>query len=149
MKAKEKLSADAIAKRLDTELRAARDKLHHEKLRRDSFQVCILWRLMQERPVAAQSPADREKLSGLARSIERRCRETEYDSAVEWCDAILAAGEGLEVGVDRNASLHLLGHAALNLHQIFHPEKSPSDQLAEIDATVALIRARNQTALAS
>src|SRR5580698_1323482 len=43
MKAKEKLTADAIAKRLDGELRLARDKLTGEKLRRDSFQVCILW----------------------------------------------------------------------------------------------------------
>ncbi len=40
--------------------------------------------------------------------------------------------------------MHLLGHGALSLHQIFYPEKSPADQLSEIDATVALIRARNQ-----
>ena len=49
--------------------------------------------------------------------------------------------------MDRNASMHLLGHAALELHQVFHPEKSPADRIAEIDATVAIIRARNQTAM--
>ena len=151
MKAKDKLSGDLIAKKLDAELRIARDKLTGEKLRRDSFQVCILWRLMQEqRPGAPQVSVDLEKLANLTRSIERRCRETEFDQAVEWCDSVLAATEGLELGVDRNASMHLLGHAALNLHQIFHPEKSPADQLNEIDATVAIIRARNQaTAIAS
>ena len=151
MKAKDKLTADLIAKKLDAELRVARDKLTGEKLRRDSFQVCILWRLMQEqRPDTPQVSVDLEKLSNLARSIERRCRETEYDSAVEWCDSVMAATEGLELGVDRNASMHLLGHASLNLHRIFHPEKSPADQLNEIDATVAIIRARNQaTAMAS
>ena len=151
MKAKEKMSADAIAKRLDAELKAAREKLHFEKLKRDSFQVCILWRLMQEqRPGVAAVQVDMEKLTGLARSIERRCRETEYDAAVEWCDSVRAAVEGLELGVDRNASMHLLGHAALELHQIFHPEQTAAERIAEIDATVAIIRARSsQTALAS
>jgi len=44
MKAKEKLPSDAIAKKLGAELKVAREKLHHEKLRRDAFQLCILWR---------------------------------------------------------------------------------------------------------
>ena len=148
MKAKEKLTADLIAKRLDAELRVARDRLTGEKLRRDTFQICILWRLMQEQRLGApRITVDLEKLSHLTRSIERRCRETEYDAAVDWCDSVLAATQGREMGVDRNAAMHLLGHAALNLHQIFHPEKSPADQLHDIDATVAIIRARNQTAI--
>ena len=94
MKAKEKLPAEAIAKRLDAELKAAREKLHTEKLKRDSFQVCILWRLMQDqRPGQPGVSVDLEKLSGLARSVERRCRETEFDQAVEWCDGVRAATE--------------------------------------------------------
>jgi DNA-binding response OmpR family regulator len=151
MKAKDKMSGEAIARRLDVELRAAREKLTSEKLRRDSFQVCILWRLIQDaHTVAGQTPPDLIKLQVLARSIEVRSRDTEFEPAVEWCQSVLAAAEGLALGVDRNASMHLLGHAALSLHQIFHPEKSAADQLSEIDATVALIRARNQAqALAS
>ena len=39
MKAKDKLSSEAIARKLDTELKTAREKLTSEKLRRDSFQV--------------------------------------------------------------------------------------------------------------
>jgi DNA-binding response OmpR family regulator len=149
MKAKDRLSADVIAKRLDAELKTARDRLTTEKLRRDSFQVCILWRLMQDERGSAP-PAEVDKLHELTKSIARRCRDSDAESAVEWCDSILAATEGLKLGVDRNASMHLLGHAALSLHQTFHPEKSAADQLAEIDATVAIIRARNtQQALAS
>jgi DNA-binding response OmpR family regulator len=149
MKAKDKLSAEAIARRLDTELKSARDKLHSEKLRRDSFQVCILWRLMQDVLPSKGAPPELDRLSELVRSIERRSRDTEYQPALEWCESLLAAIEGLSMGVDRNASMHLLGHAALSLHQAFHPEKSSADQLAEIDATVAIIRARNQpTAIA-
>ena len=144
MKAKEKLSTEVVTRRLEGELKQAREKLQCEKLRRDSFQICILWRLLQDqRPGAA--PPDMDKLIELARSIEQRCRDTEFHPAVEWCESILAAAEGLNMGVDRNASMHLLGHAALSMHLIFHPEKTPAEQISEIDATVALMRARNQS----
>ncbi len=151
MKAKEKLPSDVLARRLDAELKGAREKLTSEKLRRDSFQVCILWRLIQDAAlVAGQTSPDLHKLQALAKSIELRSVDTEFQPAVEWCQSVLAAAEGLVLGVDRNASMHLLGHAALSLHQVFHPEKTAADQLSEIDATVALIRARNQAeALAS
>jgi len=144
MKAKDRLSAEAIARKLDAELKTAREKLSSEKLRRDAFQVCILWRLMQETMPGKGPPPELERLCELVRSIERRSRETETAAALEWCDSILAAAEGLHLNVDRNASMHLLGHAALSLHQVFHPEMSSADQLAEIDATVATIRTRNQ-----
>jgi DNA-binding response OmpR family regulator len=151
MKAKDKLPSDVIARRLDVELKVARERLSSEKLRRDAFQVCILWRLVQDTPLAAgQSSPDIVKLQVLAKSIEARSADTEFQQAVEWCQSVHAAAEGLELGVDRNASMHLLGHAALSLHHVFHPEKTAADQLSEIDATIALIRARNQAeALAS
>lgn len=151
MKAKDKLSADEIARRLDADLKAAREKLMTEKLRRDSFQICILWRLLQEQPlIADKAPPDLIKLQLLAKSIDARSRDSEFEAAVEWCQSVLASAEGLAVGVDRNASMHLLGHAALSLHHVFYPEKSPAEQISEIDATVTLIRARTQAqALAS
>jgi DNA-binding response OmpR family regulator len=150
MKAKDKMPADSVAKLMDVELKSARETLHAEKLRRDSFQVCILWRLMQEVLPTRDIPPEVDKLAELVTSMERRSRENERPAAQEWCGSLLAACEGLKLGVDRNASMHLLGHAALSLHQAFHPEKSSAEQLAEIDATVAIIRARNQAeALAS
>ncbi len=151
MKAKDRIPPDAVAKRLDSELQMAREKLAGEKLRRDSFQICVLWRLMQEmNPEEPQFGADLEKLANLTRGIERRLADTGQQKAAEWCASILAASDGLKANVDHNASMHLLGHAALSLNQQICPEKSPSDQLNEIDANVAIIRARNQTtALAS
>jgi DNA-binding response OmpR family regulator len=147
MKAKDKLPSEVVAKRLEGELKDAREKLTSEKLRRDSFQICILWRLMQEQMfMPGQVSPDLDKLQALTRSIDGRVRDTEFQPAVEWCESVLAATEGLILGVDRNASMHLLGHAALSLHQVFHPEKTAAEQLSEIDATVAIIRARNQTA---
>ena len=149
MKAKERLSLEEITKRLDVELAAAREKLNSEKLRRDAFQICILWRLIQEQnPGTADFTGEMTKLAILTKQVERRCRETEFDMGLEWCESILGAVEVLEMGVDRNASMHLLGHAAIGLIQVFSPEKSASDHLAEVDATVAIIRARTQTQLA-
>ena len=73
MKAKDKMAADVIAKKLDEDLKVARDRLTGEKLRRDSFQICILWRLMQEqRAGAPQFEVDMRKLGNLAKSIDRR-----------------------------------------------------------------------------
>ena len=151
MKAKDKMSADLIAKKLDMELQGARAKLAGEKLRRDSFQVSILWRLLQDqRPDMPQFQADLIKLGNLTRAIERRCTDTGQDKALERCSSILTVTESLKNGADYSAAMSHLGAAALGLHQLICPEKSPADQLNEIDATVAIIRARSQaTALAS
>ena len=146
MKAKERLSAEEAPARLDVELRTARDLLNSEKLRRDAFQICILWRLIQEKnPGEENATGELTKLAQLTGAVSKRCRETEFEAAVDWCDSMLAAVEGLELGVDRNASMHLLGHAALNLNQVFEPEKSATDHLSKIDATIAMIHARGQT----
>jgi CheY-like chemotaxis protein len=143
LKAKDRMPPEAVTRLLDVELKTAREMLQSEKLRRDSFQACILWRLMQDALPSKQPPPELDRLIDLTHSIERRCRDGEIMPAVEWCEQLAAACEGLKLGVDRNASMHLLGHAALSLHQVFHPETNSADQLAEIDATVALIRARN------
>lgn len=150
MKAKDRLTPEETAQRLDVELRAAKDVLNTEKLRRDAFQACIQWRLMQEHlPGRGGHDDELARIAELARSIAKRCRYTDFEQAADWCDSILAAVEGLQLGVDRNASMHLLGHAALNLNQVFHPETSARDAISEIDATVALIRARDAQKMAS
>jgi DNA-binding response OmpR family regulator len=150
MKAQERLTSEEAAQRLDAELKEAREILNIEKLRRDAFQICVLWRLTQEHvPNSGKYTFDLAKLCEVTRGVARRCMGTEFEPAFEWCDSILAAIEGLEAGVDRNASMHLLGHAALNLNQIFSPEKSAAEHLSAIDATVAIVKARIQPAMAS
>lgn len=141
MKAKEGLSAQEAQLRLHRELASAKDTLNTEKLRRDAFQICILWRLLQE-PEDTGTEGNMIKLRTLTQGIARRCRDTEFESATQWCDSLQAAIEGLHFGVDRNASMHLLGHAALHLNQLLQPEKSKADHLKSIDETVAMIKAR-------
>ena len=150
MKVKEGLSLEDTNQKLEAALKEARESLNTEKLRRDAFQICVLWRLVQDyKPGVSKFEVDLAKLKDMARSIARRCAHTDNEYALEWCDGILGAVEGLELGVDRNASMHLLGHAALSLNQAFTPEKSSTDHLAAIDTTVAMIKARDQPAMAS
>jgi DNA-binding response OmpR family regulator len=144
MKAIERLSAEETASRLEIEMKAARDVLNSEKLKRDAFQVCVLWRLIQDQsPDAPKYEAELTKAGVLAKAIGRRCRETEFEIALEWCDGIVNAVEGLEVGVDRAASMHLLGNCSMNLIQLLNPEMSAEQHMAEVDKIVAMIRARN------
>lgn len=148
MKAKDRLTADETTQRLDVELRSARDLLNSEKLRRDAFQIAILWRLLQDEiPGSASYERGLAKIGVLARGVARRCADTNVPKAEEWCNSILAAAEGLEAGVDRNASMHLLGHASLSLNQVFQNDRSTDDILSEIDATVAVIQARDGSKL--
>ena len=148
MKAKERLTSEEAAHRLDQELKIARDVLAREKLKRDAFQICVLWRLMQSHSSLRKDAfeVDLSRLKSVTKGVARRCIGTEFEPAVDWCDSVLAALEGLELGVDRNASMHLLGHAALNLNQMFAPETPQADHLNAIDATVAIVRARMDAA---
>jgi DNA-binding response OmpR family regulator len=150
MKAKDRLTPEQVTLRLDSELQAARGLLKTEKLRRDAFQICVQWRLLQDQiPGGGAYDGHLAKIAQLARSIAKDCRDSELDQASGWCDSILAAVEGLNVGVDRGASTHLLGHAAQSLNLVFQPESSAREQLAEIDAVIVAIRARMAEKLAS
>jgi len=150
MKAADGLSGDAVAAKLEGELRTAREVFGTEKLRRDAFQICVLWRLLQGYlPGAAIYDRDLEKLTGLTQSVSARCLGTEVDGAVKWCDEILASIDGLHKGVERNTTMHLLGKAALHLSQIFDPNIPANERLNQIDAAVAIVHARQALETAS
>jgi DNA-binding response OmpR family regulator len=141
MKAKDGLSTEQVTLRLNGELKDAREVLNAEKLRRDAFQICILWRLLQDMSDPSY-PHNLVKLSKVAQLVAKRCRESELESAAQWSDSVQAAVEGIEFGVDRNASMHLLGHAALNLNHALDPQKTVPEHLGVVEAAVAQIRAR-------
>jgi len=144
IKVKDGLSADAAQMLIAEELGPARESLKSKKMGRDAFQICIQWRLLQQ-----FVPAQREFADGLARiqaisaSVLKRARGTEQEDQVEERhEAILSAVKGLQTGVDSNASMHMLGHAVLSLNLYLDPGKGEAEQLAEIDATIAKINAR-------
>lgn len=148
MKVKEHMTADEVAGRLDVEIKSARDKVIREKLKRDAFQICVLWRLMEgANPRAQRYSVDRDKFKVLTRSVAGRCAGTGFSGAVSWCEAAMAAIEGLEFGVERGPAMQMLGHAAMSLNQVLTPGRPSADLLSEIDATVAIINAREQVAV--
>jgi DNA-binding response OmpR family regulator len=150
MKAADGLSGEEVQARLEGELRTARDVFGAEKLRRDAFQISVLWRLLQSyAPGVVQYELDLSKLTGLTQSVSSRCLGTDNAAAVQWCDEILSAIDGLSKGVDRNATMHLLGKAALHLGQVFDPNTPANERLSQIDATVAIIHARQAMEMAS
>lgn len=127
--------------RLQQELRRAKSTLASERLTREVFQICVLWRLLQDND-DPEGESHRTNLARLALAVAKRCRAAEMEEALQWCDSIVAAVEGLHFGVDRSASLHLLGQAALTLNQIVSPERPRSALLQTLEETVATIRAR-------
>ena len=149
MKAKGKLSSEDILLRLDCELRLARQQLNREKLRRDSFQMCVLWWMLRDASAASRTSVDVDKIVALARSISVRTQTLKEGLAGEWCDSIISSVEELKTGVDSKTSVNLLGQAILDLHQFFYPEKSNGEQISEIEATVALIRGHQRDAVTS
>jgi len=150
MKVKDYASSEQGAQKLEMALKAARENLRVQKLRRDAFQICILWRLIGDQSAAGEKFVfDVGKLKEVTRSVQRRCLEGEMEAAAQHCEAILGAVEGLDRGQNRNVAMQQLGHAALSLNQAVDPTKSSTDHLEAIDATVTVIRARNQVPLAS
>lgn len=145
MKARDGLSMADAQTRLSRELKKAKESLNTQKLRRDSFQICVLWRLLQEPDETGTVPElpDLTELTNLTQDVLKRCRAGQLDDEAQWCDSILAAVEGLHFGVDRNASMHLLGQAALSLNQVLDHEKSKADHLNALEATIKSIRARS------
>jgi len=143
MKTMDGLTMPEANYRLQLELRRAKGTLANERLEREVFQICVLWQLLQE----SDDPAcddHRANLSRLAQDVARRCRATEREEALQWCDSIIAAVDGLHFGVDRSASLHILGQAVLMLNEIACPERSRSALLQDIEKTAAAIRARSE-----
>ncbi len=129
--------------RLQQELRRAKSTLASERLAREVFQICVLWRLLQDNANDAPDfDAYRDSLGRLTLAVAKRCRATELESALQWCDSVVAAVEGLHFGVDRSASLHLLGQAALALNEIVCPDLPRSTLLQSIEETAVSIRAR-------
>ncbi|HUJ02466.1 MAG TPA: hypothetical protein VLW75_02435, partial [Rhizomicrobium sp.] len=86
MKVLEKLSDEVLNQRLDVQLRDARATLNSVKLRRDAFQICVLWRLMQEeRGDSDKYEVDLAHLKDVTRGVARRSLDTQFEDASEWC----------------------------------------------------------------
>jgi len=144
MKAKDGLSLEEVSSRLGEQLKSARSTLNTGKLRRDAFQIGILWRLLQERDAPGYDH-HLAKLAKMTQAVAKRCRDTEFEPGVQLCESIQAAVTGLESEDGNTASIQLLGKSALQLIQVLDPEKGAEAQLRAIETTAEMIRSRQKS----
>ena len=148
------VSSDEMERRISGAVIAGKESLNLEKIRRTSFQLCVQWRLLeQRRPGASDFVEIMARIRNLSDEIRRRAADTAHASVMQWCDSIRdsieAVGTLVEkahesggIPVDLAPPMHLLGHAAMSLGQMFAPGEVHPSQLVELDALVARIDAR-------
>lgn len=134
-------------------VRQGKIQVSREKLRRDAFQLCVQWRRFeQRRPDAPDFTSILDRLEEIAAEIDIRAESLGITESRQWCKAITESARSIgyllecgdredqvkdRIGLDLGAPLHLLGHAALTLGQIFAPGEVRPGQLVELDAIVA------------
>ena len=134
--------ADAVAK--------AKEAVSTEKMRRDAFQLCLQWRMIEQRHPNPRDLSDMlERMSSLASEVKLRAAGTQHELASKWCESVIdcseAIGTMLQFSSEGDPShaptlapmMHLLGHAALTLGGMFSADTGEPDLLAELDAIAA------------
>jgi|GEM_PF-523930 len=126
-----------------------------EKIRRNAFQLCLQWRLIEQRKPAPRDLSDTlERMAELAGEVKLRAAGTEHELAAKWCESVIDCTEAistmLQFSTEDDESqaptlapmMHLLGHAALTLGHMFSAGASEPDLLVELDAIAARVDVR-------
>jgi hypothetical protein len=143
-------SHERIARRLDLELKTGAREADHEKAAPRFLPGRDLVASVAGQPLlAARPPADLLKLQGLVKSIEERAKESEFAPAMEWCHRCWRPPRVWRRAWTAMPRCICWAMPPSACTRSLYPEKTAADQISEIDATVALIRARSQQALAS
>jgi DNA-binding response OmpR family regulator len=138
------------ARRADAEIREARVNLNKEKMRRDAFQLCLQWRLLEQRRPGGPDFAEAlTHMQSLNDDIARRAARSPHDAALQWCDSMTASlaairkmidaskDDGEDGLFDLSPPMHRMGQAAVTLGRMLAPGELRSSQLSELDTLVA------------
>lgn len=130
-------------------------EINAEKLRRDAFQLCLQWRLIEQRRPNTRDLSDMlDRMGALATEVKHRSAQTEYETVAKWCESVIecteAIGSMLQFSTDADPSrgptlmpmMHLLGHATLTLGEIYAPGEAKPALVDELDAIAARIDVR-------
>jgi DNA-binding response OmpR family regulator len=148
---------DEIARLIAESVQQGKEKLNLEKLRRDAVQLCVQWRMLEQRHPGARDFCEiLPRVGRLVAEMKRRAAVAKQTAAQEWCDSVTqsvktltAMGERAspsESGPDYQPLLKLLGHASLTLGRMFAAEEVEPARLVELDRLVAVNRARSAAA---
>jgi DNA-binding response OmpR family regulator len=143
---------DVAMRQIVGEVEEARQTVNVEKMRRNAFQLCVQWRLLEQRRPGGQEFAEAlVRMSALTDDIKRRAARSPNLTALQWCNAMteslasirnmvdVSRLENEDSLVDFGPPMHLLGHAALSLGKILAPAELHPAHLVELDALVARI----------
>ena len=155
-KANDSVAEDEAMRRLAEAEQSGKDKINLEKLRRDAVQLCLQWKMLDQRTPAARDFCDiLARIERIAAEMLRRAVAANQEGVVEWCESLAESaktiGQVMEVAKkkgtpgDYKAPLGLLGHAAMALGQMFAPGETAPAQLVELDRIVTL---KNKSAAA-
>lgn len=139
--------ADAVA--------VAKVAVGAEKMRRDAFQLCLQWRLIEQRQPAPRDLSDMlERMAELAGEVKHRAAGTQHELAAKWCESVVDCTEAISTMLQFSHEddeshaptlapmMHLLGHAALTLGHMFQSNASEHDLLVELDTVAARLDVR-------
>jgi DNA-binding response OmpR family regulator len=147
-KANDSLSDDDAARCLAEAVQSGKEKINLEKLRRDSVQLCLQWKMLDQRtPDARDFSEILRRIESIAAEMLRRAVAANQEGVVEWCESLAESsksiGQLMELAKrggapgDYKAPLRLLGHAAMALGQLFAPGETAPAQLVELDRIVS------------
>jgi response regulator RpfG family c-di-GMP phosphodiesterase len=157
LKSLEHLSEDEIVRQMAESVQQGKEKLNLQKVRRDAVQLCVQWRMLEQRAPGAHDFCEiLPRIARLADEMKRRALIAKHEAAQEWCQSILQSIHGLtELGEHEAQSepraeyrplLKLLGHASLTLGQMFAAADVEPARLVELDRIVAERRGRSVAA---
>jgi DNA-binding response OmpR family regulator len=161
---KTKALACAEAMRLESQIGEARAAISQQKMRRNAIQLCVQYRLLEQRRPGGHDFA--EVLGRMRDLTEDLCRRAagSQRSALECCHAMrdsLAAIERMietskheaeDMLLDLGPPMQLLGHAALSLGRILAPGELEGNRLVELEAmanrvTPGVLRAQDDATI--
>jgi DNA-binding response OmpR family regulator len=132
----------AAARKVHTELHAARAKLDLQKLKSDSIRLCILGRLLQDATEGdTQHKEMLDQMTALINGIERRGRKT-YPDLFGCLQSLQQVVSQLRGGDEYDSCLATFQQQTTELARMFQPEKAVDQLLNELLATVTIVRAR-------
>jgi DNA-binding response OmpR family regulator len=151
------LSVEDADRQIAEEVRLGKEMLNHQKMRRDAVQLCLRWRMLEQRTPGARDFCEMlPRIAGIASEIDRRAGIANHQAARESCDSILksaaaliAMGEGADgagSGMDYRPLLSLLGRATLTLGKTLAPEEVEPARLMELDRLIASRKASTAAA---
>lgn len=156
LRAMDSATEEEIGRLMIDTVAAGKEMLNLEKIRRDAVQLCLQWRMLEQRsPEARDFSEILARIGRLAIEMKNRAALARQHAVPQWCDAIEGAvrtlGELIADGpanriAQTKAPLGVLGHAALTLGQMFAADEVHPARLVELDDLISRRRARSAAA---